>query len=925
MLAIGLLIGAAGCSDPVEQIIAQAAAMREAGDLRAAINKLNTALARQPKNIPARLLAVQIYLDLERGDAALGLLMRAREDGVEQRQILALWTQAEFIVQRFQEVLDDTAELPEDLPVAARASLLAYRGAALAALGRSAEAERAFEDALVTDPRSLDVQILMARRAIERNSIDQARQHLATATGMAPNDRRVKQLAADVAYAAGDYEAAEQVYRAILDTEPWNELVRGQLAAVQIAQNKLAEAIATIDAALLDAKSRRTPKHPLLHYTRALAAFRQQDYATAQANAAAVVARMPAFERARLMAGAASYALQAYEQAYYYLSPYVSNNPWDAAARKLLAATQLRLGRAADATDTLGPLRSMSGEDVELLQLISEAAVHGSDLESARRYMSLALKRQPDDPLLATQLGILEIAAGEAEAAINNLERVATRYPTASLPEVPLFVAFMQVKDYERALAAAERLKKAAPSEPIGEILTATVHFNQGKMQAGREALLRAREIRRGDITANDALARLALAAGRPEEARRYLQDVLDANPQSAATYIALAALEVKTGRAAAAEAILRKGTQTQAADRELVIALARLQLAQGEAENALATATEGLKKFPKEPNLLDIAGNAQFALGRSDEALSIFKDLTDVAPDLAAGHIGLARYYLAQVTPDNPQWAAVNEAVLAVNAAPRDTTAKLLLARALALHGRFVEASELVTELKPVMPRDAELLEIEAIVMRGQGRAAEAAVTAAGAAMLKEGAARRRIAEQQLRQGETNQAAQHLADWLATHPDDSETRTILAEIYVNTGRLDEARAHYLHLAAHEPKNPIIQNNLAWVMARLGRWQEALTHARAAVTLQPGSVEFLDTLGSIQLQTGKLAEALETLQTAWSRAADRPDIGYHLSQALAAANRKEEALSVLRRILNDTDTAFAERDKAQLLLQQLGG
>src|SRR5512134_1152774 len=87
-LVIGLLLGAAGCNEPIEQLVAQAAAMREAGNFREAALKLNTALSQQPKNIPAWLLAAQLYVDLGRSDAALGLLMRAREDGVDQRQIV---------------------------------------------------------------------------------------------------------------------------------------------------------------------------------------------------------------------------------------------------------------------------------------------------------------------------------------------------------------------------------------------------------------------------------------------------------------------------------------------------------------------------------------------------------------------------------------------------------------------------------------------------------------------------------------------------------------------------------------------------------------------------------------------------------------------------------------------------------------------
>ena len=807
-LAIALLLGTVGCGEPVDQLVAQAAAMREAGDLRAAASTLDAVLVKQPKNITARLLAAQIYIDLERGDAALGLLMRARDDGIDQRQIVKLWVQAEFFAQRYQEVLDDTADLAEDLPGPVRASLLAYRGGALAALGQAAAAQREFEDGLAADPHSVEVRVIAGRLAIDRGDIDGARQLLAAAMREAPDDRRLRRLEGDIAYAAGEYAAAERIYRKLLESEPWNELLRGQLAAVQVAENKLPEAISTLDAVLLDPKQRNLLKHPLLNYVRALAALRQNDYIAAQSNAATVVATVPEFERARLMAGAASYALKSYEQAYYYLSPYVAANPADIAARKLLAATQLRLGRPADAADTLGPVKDET-TDVELLQLIGEASARGGDMPAARRYLNLALKHQPDNGTLRAQLGIAELAAGDVGAAIRNLERVAAMHPAASLPELPLFVAFMQTKDYARALATAERLKKAEPSEPTGEILTAAVYLNQGKLQAGREALLRARAIRPGDIASNEMLAKLALAAGRPDEARRYLQNILDAHPESSETYIALAELEAKTGRAAMAEAVLLKGAQAAPSDPEIAVALARLQLSTGEAQKALASATGALDKFPRNPALLEIAGNAQLALELPSDALSSFKDLVDVAPDLASGHIGLAKAYLAQFTPENPQWPAVNEAMQAVSLAPQDTAAKLVLARALALHGRFAQASELVQELQRLKPQDVEVFEIEAIVARGQGHSGEAAAASARAEAVREGSARRRLAELQLGRGDTDQAAKGLADWLDMHPEDNETRKALAEIYVNTGRLAEAHAQYLQLAAQEPKNPI--------------------------------------------------------------------------------------------------------------------
>jgi hypothetical protein len=61
-LAVALFLGVAGCgeNEPVERLVAEAVAMRDAGDLRTAAIRLNAALAQQPKNVPARLLAAQL-------------------------------------------------------------------------------------------------------------------------------------------------------------------------------------------------------------------------------------------------------------------------------------------------------------------------------------------------------------------------------------------------------------------------------------------------------------------------------------------------------------------------------------------------------------------------------------------------------------------------------------------------------------------------------------------------------------------------------------------------------------------------------------------------------------------------------------------------------------------------------------------------
>src|SRR5690349_6048074 len=124
-IVLGALGVLTGCDESVERLIAEAAALRDAGKLPAAAIKLKSALAQDPKNIPARLLSAQIYIDLSQGDAALGFLLRAQQDGAGDRDIAKLRAQAALAARRYADVIRDTEVPPDGVSNAARASLLA--------------------------------------------------------------------------------------------------------------------------------------------------------------------------------------------------------------------------------------------------------------------------------------------------------------------------------------------------------------------------------------------------------------------------------------------------------------------------------------------------------------------------------------------------------------------------------------------------------------------------------------------------------------------------------------------------------------------------------------------------------------------------------------------------------------------------------
>ena len=280
--------------------MAEARGYYAAGNFPAADAKANAALSRDPNNVAARLLSAEIYIDLGQGNAALGLLARAEQAGADKLALAKPRAEAGLIARHYEDVIRYTDAPSAGLSEPVKASLLAYRSAALNALGRQGEAQAALERSLAVDPHSVDARALATEDALARGDLDAARRDLADAVREAPKDRRLPQLRGNIAYAAHEFAEAAKVFGTIVEAEPWNDVARGELAASQIAEDKLSEAKATLDAVLGDESDADVPQNPLPVYLHAVVAARQNDYRTTQSDAESVIKVV--LSRARLAA-----------------------------------------------------------------------------------------------------------------------------------------------------------------------------------------------------------------------------------------------------------------------------------------------------------------------------------------------------------------------------------------------------------------------------------------------------------------------------------------------------------------------------------------------------------------------------------------------------------------------------------------------
>ena len=122
--------------------------------------------------------------------------------------------------------------------------------------------KKAFETAVMIDPRNIRPRIGLAQFAMFENKPEVALRNLRIAVASQPDDPQLLSMEGDVYSETGKLGLAEQSYRQSINAEPWFGPTYQDLAEVQVKRHEVGEAIKTLQSALkctvLDAKGINT-------------------------------------------------------------------------------------------------------------------------------------------------------------------------------------------------------------------------------------------------------------------------------------------------------------------------------------------------------------------------------------------------------------------------------------------------------------------------------------------------------------------------------------------------------------------------------------------------------------------------------------------------------------------------------------------
>jgi len=857
--------------------VTSAKSYMEKSDYNAAIIQLKNALVKSPSSGEARfLLATALY---HTGDA-VGAETEARK-AIELKyapdEAYPLLARALLRQGDFRKVVSELGSRTLDTP-AARADLGTSLGIAYLSLGNPKSARAAIDDALAANPKDARARAVLARIAVQDRDLPQAQKLIDDVLVDTPRDMEAILLRSEIQLAQGKRDEAILTLERAIEAIPNDIRPRSAVITLLVQANQLDRA-----AAQLEGMKKFAPTNILTLYSDALVSSARGDQAHAREAIQEVLKAAPDHLPSIYLDGIINYQSRSYAAAESSMRKVIARLPNERGARQVLASIYLRSGRPAQALEALEPALRQGSDNALLLRTAAEAYLASNDPAKATEYFEKANALDKNNVAGKVELAQARLATGDTERALRDLDSISRADASSSVADLALVSALLRRQEFDKALAAVTTLEKKQPKSPVPYSIKGTVYLAKGDAKAARASFSKALEIDPAFFSAAYNLARLDIAEGHVDAARKRYADMLAKDPNSETLLLAQAELLAATGGSQQeVTALLDRAIAANPASSRSRLALIGFLVQKRDTKAALAAAQAAQAALPDDPAILSALGATQAASGANPEALETFKHLVRVQPQNATALLKLAEISLASKNYDG----AIDALRQALALQPDLQEAWTAMAIAYVAAGRPESAIAEGRKYQQEKPDRAVGYAIQgdtAVLQKQWPEAADAFAKALARQPLPPLAIRRYSALQNA--GKPAEASAMADKWFKDHPKEVTLHSYIAQQALGRKDYPLSIRHYQIALEVEPNNPVFLNNLAWMLNEQNDPQ-ARKYAERVYILAPSNPSVLDTLGWILVQHGDAARGIELLKRGVKIAPGQNDIRLHLAKAL---------------------------------------
>ena len=545
------------------------------------------------------------------------------------------------------------------------------------------------------------------------------------------------------------------------------------------------------------------------------------------------------------------------------------------------------------------------------------------ETDLAEKVMRDAIQAQPDDGKRRLALLDFLFAARGADVAEKQYAALITQKPrdmALRFGLANLYRSSNRHADAQKVLTEIVELSEDVPDTVAARTQLAAYRLAAGKLDEARTILAEVLKANPRDNTALVLSGRLHLMAGTPRDAVVDLRGALRDQPGSAEIVQLLAQAHRAAGEPQLAREALTDAVKAKADDANLRAMLAADMADAKDFKAAHAELDAAIKALPQATRLYEL--KSQMAIRQKDFALAqkTLEQLKAARPKEAVAYVRLGQMHTAQNKFD----AALKEYDAAALAVPSDVTPYVAGVGLLSGLKRYDEALARIQARAVADPGNAVLhqqLTGEVALARrdfgGAEKAYRGVITAAPT--LVNGYVN--LAKVLGTQGNTAGALAVLAEGERILISDRALPMARAELLTRLKRYDEAIALYDELHAKHADDDTVINNLAYLLAEVkgdkASTERALLLAgRFAASRNPGQ---LDSLGWIHYQLGQYDKAVPLLEKAVALAPPSPLLQLHLGKALVKSGDTARGKDLIRKAI-DSKVALPRLEEARELL-----
>ncbi|MFN3262671.1 MAG: tetratricopeptide repeat protein [Pikeienuella sp.] len=684
-LAAGLaLAGCDSAEDRLARHLANAEEHLAAGAPEKATLELRNALSLDANNVKAHMGMATIYEGQRNFPAMLAHLNKVLESDPTNVDALVKVGQMMMLGNRLDEALTNANEAlaaaPQDV-----AAMVLKAGVSLR-LGNFANAVELAQAAIALDPDNPTAHAVLIGERLQAGDAAGARAIADDITTRAPEDLGVALVKLQIVEQEGDEEALIAYMREMVSRFPDQVVLRRGLAQLHIRRDEFDLAEAELRAIAEAAPDDPQPALAVVQFLNSVSGID-----AARAELASLVESRADKAPFEIALAELDYAVGAKDEAKARLESMIEREAANAdvanSIRLILARQFLRDEKREDALALVQTVLEADAANVDALAIRSALRYDAGEYDAALLDARAALASAPDNAQLLLLSGRTNMRAGNADLAGENF--ASAMRASGYAPEVTMeYVSYLRLR--QRSDAILTVLAEAVARHPSDETLLtelAAAQLRAGDWVGAEETSNRlasvdkdtAQRVRAASLTGRErfdeslallgelaeggegqdstlaSIIQVYARAGRIDEARTFLNDVLTENPANARALLLRGFLSASEDDLEAAEADYRAAVAADPTDPAAALTLARVLMSKGDEAAAIAAAEEAIATVSSTGMLRLFIGGIHEGARRFDEAIAQYRAMFEEQPTSLVAANNLASL-LTEHKSDDPE-----------------------------------------------------------------------------------------------------------------------------------------------------------------------------------------------------------------------------------------------------------------------------